>query len=432
MLHSETAKNTLFLIKSIITDYLFFIVRNLKFFLPIMIISFIQASFWQLGVLSLLSKGLNIGHSGMMVGHYYMVLSLLVIPSGWIADKWNKKFITCVGYVALFLSGVCIAFGNDIYKSLGMIFFGIGTSFITIPQKIFVLDTLRSSQQGSVKTKGDIFNCFEICKRSTMIAGAFISWRLLNISNSLPWLVWSVLSILAIITVLRLPKSQPNLSVSPIPKGSSLSLIQVFKSIVVITAMILSGIEMGIRSIILNPYLTHILTGDIASLQLNALIQAFSGIFGTILYKFIDKKLENSSYFGSKENQAAFFVALSMMIYSCWDMICAFTKSYSIFLSTSAIAIVTMGWYFPLLDSLVEESSDTNWRSRALSFVSIAQNASAGITLYILNIIEISIEDIRQYWAIGSVFLFTGSLFIFLIPLQNIVSARKIKIAKSI
>ena len=70
MLHSETAKNTLFLIKSIITDYLFFIVRNLKFFLPIMIISFIQASFWQLGVLSLLSKGLNIGHSGMMVGHY--------------------------------------------------------------------------------------------------------------------------------------------------------------------------------------------------------------------------------------------------------------------------------------------------------------------------------------------------------------------------
>jgi len=249
---------------------------------------------------------------------------------------------------------------------------------------------------------------------------------MLKYDSDLPWLFWSGLSIG--ISILLLSNSGMNESQKISGKDAEInggkfisSLFNPQVSILNICTIFL-GIEMGIRSVILNPYIKDILNqGDLSSLQLQGVVQASAGFFGTFFFKFLSNRFfkDFQSSQKSKELLYTVFIVVAMLIYAGLNFTASITHSYSVFLFFSGLAIVSMGWFFPLRDSLMGLYSNKKNETFLLGSMFSVQYISAAITLYFLKLIRIELGEIRIYWKYGSAMLVVASAILISIPLLS-------------
>ena len=399
--------------------------NNFYSYLPCLAFFFITASFWQLGILSILDKGSSLSDSGLLMGHFMLISGLLVIPLSILSDQFSKRLMVLSGFASISLAGLLRIWSVEWGSDLSFFLLGAGIGCLGAPLKIFTKCLVQKYSKTKVQDS-DIYLTIEVCNRLMILVSSFTSWRMLKYDSDLPWLFWSGLSIG--ISILLLSNSGMNESQKISGKDAEInggkfisSLFNPQVSILNICTIFL-GIEMGIRSVILNPYIKDILNqGDLSSLQLQGVVQASAGFFGTFFFKFLSNRFFNDFQSSQKSKELLYtvFIVVAMLIYAGLNFTTSITHSYSVFLFFSGLAIVSMGWFFPLRDSLMGLYSNKKNETFLLGSMFSVQYISAAITLYFLKLIRIELGEIRIYWKYGSAMLVVASTILICIPLLS-------------
>lgn len=428
MQNLETTKQNIFLAKEILFSIVKHIAENIFYYLPCLIFYFITASFWQLGILSVLEKGSSLSDSGLLMGHFMLVSGLLILPLSFLSDRLSRRLVVFSGFGCICTSGIFRILPINIGSDLSFLLLGLGLGCLGAPIKIFTRELIKKNVDNNLNDS-DIYLAIEFCSRLMILASSHISWRLLKNGADLPWIIWSLLAAVACISLTKYSKTTIQYSDSTGTNQNQNSVkpnyIIRLKICVIHLSTVFIGIEIGIRSIILNPYITEVLNhGNIASLQLQGTVQAVAGITGTFFFKFINRKFFNDYQDNDilKERLYIVFIILALLTYSVLNYVSSITDQYSVFLRFSAIAIISMGWFFPLRDSLISLYSSGKNDTLLLGSVFSIQYIAAALTLYTLKYSGISVGEIREYWFFASTMLIASSLILIFIPTISIFS----------
>jgi MFS family permease len=95
-------------------------------------------------VLAFMEKGLSFLQIGLLVAFRELVVNLLEVPSGAIADVYGRRLVMILAFVAYVVSFFLLGLADHVVLLfVGMGFFGIGDSFRTGTHKAMIFAWLR-------------------------------------------------------------------------------------------------------------------------------------------------------------------------------------------------------------------------------------------------------------------------------------------------
>ncbi len=106
--------------------------KNQRYFEPFLLLAFLE-------------KGLSYFQIGLLIGFKSLVVNLLEVPTGVIADAYGKRASMMASFVAYCVSFVLLGAVRDFrLLGLGMLLFGVGEAFRTGTHKAIIFDWLQA------------------------------------------------------------------------------------------------------------------------------------------------------------------------------------------------------------------------------------------------------------------------------------------------
>ena len=141
--------------------------KNQRYFEPFLLLVFLE-------------KGLDFFAVGLLIGFRDLMVTLLEIPSGAIADVLGRRLSMVLSFAAYILSFVLFALAGDIgLLTLAMAFFAVGEAFRTGTHKAMIFSWLRS--QGREHERTRIYGITRSWSKfgsavSSLIAAGLVLW----------------------------------------------------------------------------------------------------------------------------------------------------------------------------------------------------------------------------------------------------------------
>ena len=142
-------------------------------------------------------NGLNLQEVMILQGSYSLMIALMEIPSGYIADLFGRKKTMVLGTVFCFLGFALFSFSFGFWEFLlAEILLGIGNSFISGSDSAILYDSLLQSKQTNQYTKieGKTYSIGNFAEAGAGILGGFLA----EMSLRYPWYVQAAVAALAI------------------------------------------------------------------------------------------------------------------------------------------------------------------------------------------------------------------------------------------
>ena len=158
-------------------------------------------------VLFFQENGLSLQEVMILQGSYSLMIALMEIPSGYIADLFGRKKTMVLGTVFCFLGFTLFSFSFGFWEFLiAEILLGIGNSFISGSDSAILYDSLLQSKQTDQYTKveGKTYSIGNFAEAGAGILGGFLA----EMSLRYPWYVQAAVATLAIPFAISLVEPQ--------------------------------------------------------------------------------------------------------------------------------------------------------------------------------------------------------------------------------
>jgi MFS family permease len=136
-------------------------------------------------------KGLSLFEISLLLSFWSLVSLISEIPSGILADRWNRKYMLFIGTILKAVCYIVWCFSGSFFMfALGFLFWGISSSFMTGTEEGLLYDNLKSENRESdfskVYGKGRFYSSLGIIVGiiSGGILAHFISIRTISIASS--------------------------------------------------------------------------------------------------------------------------------------------------------------------------------------------------------------------------------------------------------
>ncbi|MDB5166517.1 MAG: major facilitator superfamily 1 [Candidatus Saccharibacteria bacterium] len=138
------------------------------------------------------SIGFNDATIGLMVAAYSAIILICEVPSGILADRWSRKGVLILGYVALLISAVVCGLSNsETVFLIGTIFWGIFYALYSGTNEAIVYDTLLE-EEGSGKRYELYFGRLELVASLGLIISSIAGGLLSQATDLRTTFFWSV------------------------------------------------------------------------------------------------------------------------------------------------------------------------------------------------------------------------------------------------
>ncbi len=158
-------------------------------------------------VLFFQENGLNLQEVMILQGSYSLMVALMEIPSGYIADLFGRKKTMILGTIFCFLGFSLFSFSFGFWEFLiAEILLGVGNSFISGSDSALLYDSLLQSKQTNEYTKieGKTYSIGNFSEAGAGILGGFLA----EMSLRYPWYVQAIVAALAIPFAISLVEPQ--------------------------------------------------------------------------------------------------------------------------------------------------------------------------------------------------------------------------------
>lgn len=356
---------------------------------------FVFASFWTCWVASFIESGKSLPDAAASLGVFFLSIAILEVPTGFFADKYGKKLSSLVG-IFLVSTGFLIngLRPPDVLSLFSFGLAGLGFTLISGASTAWLYNLAR--KESLFQHEGFFFKV-EMIGRIATIAGSITSVYLLKLNADFMWLGIATIGILAFIIGLKLPNDKESGHVE-VP-----SLKIVFESVEslkvppiywLMIASVFFGIESSIRNLIYQPYVVSLNSGNVWYLAIFQSTLALSRMLGITFYQ---KKLRSL-------NKSVGLATLSMIVFAVAEFIAAQASNFLIFVCFYALAIFTLGWFFPIKDSHFNKHLSDKSRATVLSMNSMTENLFSAIGCFMLSS-KLTVLPINQFWNYGGLFL---------------------------
>lgn len=358
---------------------------------------FAYSGFWNAWAVSLLKNGYSIFTASSMMAVFFLVSSLLEIPTGILADLYGKKKITRIGVLFTATGFLLLAISKT--PGFGIISFSfIGLGFTCVSGACTAW--LISVPYGK-GTESLLFN-MDILGRIANIVGTFLSILLLKKN---PSLMWICLSFGAITSALIMSKIPTDASAHKTTKIKLLPNTLFFKKIsfpilLILTSSLFFGIESGIRNLVAQPYILDLTVNEYFLAYFGTTLSV-SRLLGIFFYKKVLRKY----------NKMVEFSIVSLVLFAVAEFVAYKTTSYLMFVTFYGLAIFGMGWYFPIRDLYLNSLINNDIRATMLSVDSFVNKLFSAIVCFIIGFSNSKIP-LNNYWLIGSISLLITGAFL--------------------
>jgi len=184
---------------------------------------------------------------------------------------------------------------------------------------------------------------------------------------------------------------------------------------VIFVATLFYGIDFGIRNLVTNPFvLTELNAGEYSLFALKGLTQVIAGFAGNKFYLYCLKKQTKT-----RQISKSIWLCVAMIIYGSFVFLSAYTYRYDYWIALQMIAIFSMGWYIPMINSAITELSSEKDLTTTLSLRTAIYSAAGAVTLYVFAD-DFDQESLRGWLKIsGSCLYITAVIYLFL-PLSAV------------
>lgn len=106
--------------------------------------------------------------------------------------------------------------------------------------------------------------------------------------------------------------------------------------------------------------------------------------------KIVQKHAKNKHY----------WLSLALIIYAAFEFISYYTYNLSSWIFIQVVAIISMGWYFPMTDALVRQHCSRKDLALALSLKSGIAYVAAAATLFLISN-KIHLNNLRNWFPLA-------------------------------
>lgn len=344
-------------------------------------------------VLFFQENGLNLQEVMILQGSYSLMIALMEIPSGYIADLFGRKKTMVLGTIFCFLGFTLFSFSFGFWEFLlAEILLGIGNSFISGSDSAILYDSLLQSKQTGQYTKieGKTYSVGNFAEAGAGILGGFLA----EISLRYPWYVQAAVAALAIPFVISL--------VEPQVQGKKLE--KSFKAILEVVRHTLVDNKM------LKWFILFSATTGVATLSMAWFAQPFFkdvdipikwfGILWAILNFSVGISSYNAHRIESKLNRNTLLLFISIGIAFCYALLGFSDTKWGVFWILMIYLI--RGVATPVLRNYINEITASETRATVLSVRSFIIRVSFALTAPFLGWIADIYTIGESFWILGA------------------------------
>lgn len=373
-------------------------IQPTKIFFFSFLLDLIRGIFFACFVTNLVSR--KIDHDTVILAYSVLQFSLSFFEpiTGFLADIKGRKKCTLSGVILYILGLAVLAFElNSISIFASFILAGIGQNLFQGAKPAWLISVTEENIDINFSTKNMLF-ILDRLRRIGLVLGAFLAE--LTEKPEEVWILTGVLGCLCIAIGLsinsekRIIKSENNLcnqfldSIFPIHKNCF------FWGIIVVSAIY--AIETGNRDSVTQIYVKEFLSGNQFAMTRVQFFVATSGILGSFIYT---RFLQKYSTF--------LLITVSLITVSIVQTLFAFwITNMSQFCVLISVQCLTLGWFYPLCDSILYNSINHKFSATALSLQNMVDSFFQGISCWAISKFALGKFPIETLWSIGSIATF--------------------------
>ncbi len=344
-------------------------------------------------VLFFQENGLSLKEVMILQGSYSLMVALMEIPSGYIADLFGRKKTMVLGTVFCFLGFALFSFSFGFWEFLlAEILLGIGNSFISGSDSAILYDSLLQSKQTDQYTKieGKTYSIGNFAEAGAGILGGFLA----EMSLRYPWYVQAAVAALAIPFAISLV--EPQMQEKKLDKSFK-AILQVLKYTLVENKLLkwftlfsaITGVATLSMAWFAQPFFKDV---DIP-------IKWF-GIVWAVLNFSVGISSYNAHRFESILNKNTLLLLIGLGIAFCYAFLGFSDTKWGIFWILMIYLI--RGVATPVLRNYINEITSSEIRATVLSVRSFIIRASFALTAPFLGWIADVYTIGESFWILGA------------------------------
>ena len=345
-------------------------------------------------VLFFQENGLSLQEIMILQGAYSMMVALMEIPSGYIADLFGRKKTLVLGTLFCFLGFALFSFSFGFWEFfIAELLLGVGNSFISGSDSALLYDSLLESEQSDEYTRieGKTYSIGNFAEAGAGILGGFLA----EMSLRYPWYVQAVIACLAIPFALSL--------VEPKIKGQQLE--KSFGTIIKVVKYTL------VEHKLLKWFTLFSAITGIATLSMAWFAQPFFKEVGIpikwfgILWAGLNFSVGISSYhahrFETKMNKNTLLVFIGVGIAVCMAFLGFSESKWGVF--WILLIYLIRGVATPILRNYINEVTSSEIRATVLSVRSFIIRTSFALTAPFLGWVADQYTLGQSFWILGTI-----------------------------
>ena len=336
----------------------------------------------------------------LIVAGIYIAQAIFEIPTGFTADIYGRKRVSIVGFALMGVGFLLVGLVPSVLGAfVGFFVAGFGLTLMSGAVNAWLFGLARDLDEGGLVGQGASQNYFmntNLVARLATIAGAFGGIQILEYYPESFWKIFGVITLVFAAYGVLLERSTTDRS-SPEERAEFrfASLLEYVKQPVLfltVLSIVLFGLETGIRSLVAQPYVLKIGSGELIYLAYMQVVFALLRMAGILLFKKL-------SFFRSANNQRLAMVA-SLLIFGLAEILNSQIRDFWVFISIYGVAVMTLGWHFPLRDDFINSIIPEKLRATLLSVDASAYNFASAFVLILLSQ-RIGDEQLFSLWIFG-------------------------------
>jgi len=369
-------------------------------------------------VIYLLSKGLNLYDTNILLIIFYIVIFVFEIPTGVIADLYGRKISTVLGLILYTISLIIFIFSNSFMLFvISEVIAGIAATLQSGAIEAWAVDSLKH-EKNSLSLEELFSKSFSYRNLGGIICG-FLASYLASINLSLPWIASIIITLLTI-AICWIGMNEPYFK-----RSENISLK---KSYISMKNIANESIHVGLKNkyifiILLIGILIQFANSSGNSFQQARLVGLFGGevwIMGWIkaLYSiFMILGSLSIGYLKKNNISSHIIVALACFFIGFWQIMSGYFNSFLPVLLTFLIYEFGRGMYGPAYSSYLNSRIPSDKRATILSFSSLTSEIGMILGLFITGYIGKSFNNIQSNqlpiqisWIICGIFAIIASI----------------------
>lgn len=353
----------------------------------------ITGIFASCSVANLIAGGMSINEAAFAFGVLGLATAFLELPTGYFADRYGRKasalggvLVAAIAYFGLFL------FQAETLSYVAMAILAFGNALISGAQEAWFVNGYKSKYP-KVKSLDNLFLNLQLCSRGGMITGGFVGPYLMGVNPGFVWLFAAVVASSAFLFgYMRVAACKASASGPAPDRKKKASALLSTPLLIFLGCCLLLGIEGGSRDIIIQPYILDVNFGAAYMLSVHQLLCVIFRMSGILVYK----------RFLSQLKQREGSICLAFALFAASQLLASQTTNYWVFMPLFCLAIFSLGWLVPLLQSYINSIVEERYRATSLSLANMVDTLGQASTCFALAA-TITRASLQSYWWIAGI-----------------------------